>query len=734
MTGSAESSANSDLALQSAETASARAHHGAEALRGLADVLLPWLDLFMRVYLGLAFLRIAIRGAVMGIPMAMAVGGSGFFDALLASPFGFTVQALCPVLLLAGVATRLVALPLVMQTFLLTSPDISSDLDHFRAALLLCVAVFGPGALSLDQLLGRGLDTSAIPGVGYYAAAGRLITEKLGPATLLALRVWVASGPAAAAWRGLGGVVPPEAFSVIPSVGVMTGPTGGAALAVTAALALGVGTRAAAVALILALPLAAIGQAGDVRLPWALLLCIVVSRGASSLSVDALLVALPFRRSDPIQHRDPHHIVVVGGGFGGIAAAKGLRGGDCRVTVVDRNNHHLFQPLLYQVATAALSPADIATPIRALFRSQRNASVRLDEAVGVLPAEREVLLVGGRRLAYDTLIIATGARHGYFGNDDWALHAPGLKSIDDATAIRGRLLAAFEQAETIDDPSLRRAWLTFVVVGGGPTGVELAGAIAELARHGLSGEFRSIDPASATILLVQAGPRILPAFPPSLSAEAAESLSDLGVDLRLNARVESVDGDGVVVSGARIAARTVLWAAGVEASPAAVWLDAKRDRAGRIVVEPDLTIPGHPEIFAVGDTAASNAWRGGGVPGPRACGAPGRRLRGAGHSRSAARPAGTPAVPLPPPRQPRHHWSAGSGRGLQRYSFSRRPRLVVVERRTHRLHLRWPQPRGRAARLGLGLPYIATRHAPDHLWTISGGGQAILMTRFGDSK
>ena len=648
MTGAAESSARSDFAQPSVETAAARAHRAAEALRGLADGLVPWLDLFVRAYLGLTFLRIAIRGAVMGIPMAMAVGGSGFFDAFLASPFGFTVQALCPVLLIAGAATRLVAVPLVIQEVLLTSPTGSSDLAHFRAALLLLIVMFGPGGLSVDRLLGRGLDTSAIPGVGPYAAAGRALTDKIGPAALLILRVWVASGPAAAAWHGLGGIAPVEALGFVPSVESATGLISWAAFALAAALALGLGTRAAAVALLLALPLAAMGQVGGARLPWALLLCTIALRGAGVLSLDALLAALPFRRSHPTHHRDSHHVVVVGGGFGGIASAKGLCGAHCRVTVVDRNNHHLFQPLLYQVATAALSPADIATPIRALLRNQRNASVRLDEAAGILPVGRELLLVGGRRLAYDTLIIATGARHGYFGNDGWALHAPGLKSIDDATAIRGRLLAAFEQAETADDPDVRRAWLTFVVVGGGPTGVELAGAIAELARHGLSGEFRSIDPDSAAILLVQAGPRLLPAFPPSLSDEAAQSLSSLGVDLRLDARVESADGDGVVVSGVRITARTVLWAAGVEASPAAVWLDAVRDRAGRIVVEPDLTVPGHPEIFVVGDTAASNAWRGSGVPGL----APAARQGGAYAARVIrARLRGRPA---PPPFRYRH--------------------------------------------------------------------------------
>ena len=639
---------DADLAPRLAGTVWASAGRAADLLRTLADTLLPWLDLSTRVYLGLAFLRIAVRGAVMGIPTAMAVGGGGAFDALLASPFGFTVQALCPVLLLMGAATRLAALALVMQALLLTSPGSASDLDHFRATLLLCVIVFGSGALSLDRLLGRGLDTSAIPGVARYTAMGRVLTDKLGPVALLAVRIWVASGPAAAAWRGLRGAMPTAILGSIPLVEVMTGPTGGAASMIAAALALGIGTRAAAVALLLALPIAAIGQDGDGRLPWALLLGLLVLRGAGPLSPDAILAALPFRRSDPAQRPDSHHVVVVGGGFGGIASAKGLSRAPCRVTLVDRNNHHLFQPLLYQVATAALSPADIATPIRAVLRRQRNASVRFDEVVGVSPGKRELLFAGGRRLAYDTLIIATGAGHGYFGNDSWAPHAPGLKSIDDATSIRGRLLAAFERAETVDDPDERRAWLTFVVVGGGPTGVELAGAIAELARHGLSGEFRSIDPASAAVLLVQSGPRILPAFSPSLSADAAASLVGLGVDLRLDSRVQSIDAEGVVVSGARIEARTVLWAAGVEASPAALWLDVARDRAGRIVVEPDLTVPGHPDIFAVGDTAASDGWRGVGVPGL----APAARQGGAYAARVVrARLRGRPA---PPPFRYRH--------------------------------------------------------------------------------
>lgn len=617
-------------------------------VHGLSDAFHPWFDLLVRAYLALAFLHIAIRGAVMGIPTTMAGMDGGVFDALLASPFGFTVQALCPVLLLAGVATRLAAVPLLIQALLLTYPGGTSDLDPFRAALLLCVVVFGPGALSIDRVLGRGLDTSAIPGVSTYSAVGRLLATTLGPSALLVLRIWIASGPAVAAWRGFGATVPSQVSDLVPSMGTMTGSAGVAALVVALAMASGIGARAGAFALLLAAPLDAIGWDGDARLPWTLLLGVVLFRGAGPLSLTALVTGSPNHRHAPVMVQGSHRVIVLGGGFGGIATARALRRVECDVTVVDRSNHHLFQPLLYQVATAALSPADIATPIRLLLRGQANASVRLDEAVGVSTGTREVLLAGGRRLPYDTLVLATGARHGYFGNEHWAHHAPGLKSIEDATAIRARLLAAFERAETADDPAERRPWLTFVVVGGGPTGVELAGAIAELARQGLGGEFRRIDPASATVLLVQAGPRLLPTFPPSLSAEAAEALVRLGVELRLEARVEGVDQDGVVVSGAKIKARTVLWAAGVEASPAAIWVDAGRDRSGRAVVEPDLTLPGYPEIFAVGDTAAPPAGPGGSVPGL----APAARQGGAYAARVIrARLEGRPP---PPPFRYRH--------------------------------------------------------------------------------
>lgn len=296
-------------------------------------------------------------------------------------------------------------------------------------------------------------------------------------------------------------------------------------------------------------------------------------------------------------------VVIVGAGFGGLAAAKRLAGKAVDVTVVDRRNHHLFQPLLYQVATAALSPADIAAPIRSILSEARNIRVVLDEVVGIDPSKRLVELESGASLDYDWLILATGARHSYFGRDDWAANAPGLKSIEDATAIRRTILLALERAETETDPEKRRALLTFVVIGAGPTGVEMAGAIAELARRAVSRDFRSITPHCSRVILIEAGERVLSAFPSSLSDAATQSLEDLGVEVRLRSPVCDIGSGYVQLGNELILGRTIVWAAGVQASPAADWLDAEHDTSGRIFVEADLRVTGHKRIFAIGDTA-----------------------------------------------------------------------------------------------------------------------------------
>jgi NADH:ubiquinone reductase (H+-translocating) len=307
-------------------------------------------------------------------------------------------------------------------------------------------------------------------------------------------------------------------------------------------------------------------------------------------------------------NRGQPHVIIVGGGFGGLAAARALKDAPVRVILLDRMNHYVFQPLLYQVATAGLSPADIAAPIREVLRKQLNATVALLEVTRVDADRRQVFfsyLDGEERsLPYDYLILATGVQQSYFGHDEFAPFAPGLKSIADAEAIRAKLLKAFEIAEIEVDPAQHRDLLTFVLVGAGPTGVEMAGAIADMVRGMLKSDFRRIDPRSARIILIEGGPRILPAFSERLSRKAHTRLTRMGVEIRTNARVEHVDAEGVVVGGERIASRTVLWTAGVTPSPAAQWLKAEADHAGRVRVLPDLSVPGRPEIFVVGDTTS----------------------------------------------------------------------------------------------------------------------------------
>jgi NADH dehydrogenase len=307
-------------------------------------------------------------------------------------------------------------------------------------------------------------------------------------------------------------------------------------------------------------------------------------------------------------------VVIVGAGFGGLEAAKALANAPVEITVIDQHNHHCFQPLLYQVASAALSPAEIAWPIRAVLRKQKNARVILTEVRGVDRATRHVL-TDAAEIPYDDLVLATGATHFYFGHDEWEPFAPGLKYLEDALKIRGRILLAFEHAEIATREDERHRLMTFAIIGGGPTGVELAGAIAEIATDTLRSDFRSIDPRKARILLLEAGPRLLPAFPPVLASYAETALRRAGVEVRTSAMVIGCDAGGVMLTNERVAAATAIWAAGVAASPAATWLSADHDRNGRIIVAPDLSVPGAEGVFAIGDTAAVLDPNGKPVPG-----------------------------------------------------------------------------------------------------------------------
>ena len=301
---------------------------------------------------------------------------------------------------------------------------------------------------------------------------------------------------------------------------------------------------------------------------------------------------------------EPHHVVIVGGGFAGLTAARELDDPGFRVTLVDRHNHHLVQPLLYQVATAGLSAPDIAAPLRHILRRQDNVEVLLGEVTGIDAAQRRVTLAEGNTIAYDTLLLASGATHSYFGHDAWAAHAPGLKTVDDALQLRRKLLLAFEHAEAANDPEAQAAWLSFAIIGGGPTGVELAGTLAEIARHTLRNEFRHIDPRQAQVRLIEAGPRVLPSFPPDLSERARAQLVRLGVEVITGTPVTGIDANGYALGDTFVRARTVVWAAGVAASPLGRLLDVPLDRAGRVLVEDDLSVPGHPDIFVAGDLAS----------------------------------------------------------------------------------------------------------------------------------
>lgn len=313
--------------------------------------------------------------------------------------------------------------------------------------------------------------------------------------------------------------------------------------------------------------------------------------------------------------RNLHHVVIVGAGFGGLETTYRLAGAPVRITLIDRRNHHLFQPLLYQVATASLSTSEIAWPIRYLVRHRPEVTTLFATVTGIDAANRRVLLEDGTEVTYDSLVLATGARHAYFGHDEWEPFAPGLKTLEDATTLRRRILVAFERAERESDAAKRAALMTFVIIGAGPTGVELAGTIADMARATLPPDFRNIDTQKARVVLIEAGPRVLAGFPDDLSAYALKSLMRIGVDVVLGQPVTDCNADGVVYGGKQLEAKTIIWAAGVRASRAAEWLGAPADRAGRLQVAPDLTVPGHPEIFAIGDTVTIPAWNGQPVPG-----------------------------------------------------------------------------------------------------------------------
>jgi len=543
--------------------------------------------------------RLALAKAFFALGMFPGIGAAADFPT--AWPM-IIVQVIGPVLMAIGLLVRPVALLMLVLTLRAQFSGATQEEHLFWATLFGWYVVRGPASLSLDRLLSKGMKHSPLPLATLAIAAGDWVNRAIGPLYVLAIRLWLAAALAVPAPSHT--MLPAMQGGMLPSQWLVIG---------AVLLALGLCTPVVAAVLFVAgsgMAMAGSGHGMTIYEP--LLLALLGTSGAGRYSLDHLIGR--WARSAVRLHPDMPHVVIVGAGFGGMACAAALRHEPVRVTLIDRENYHLFQPLLYQVATAALSPADITTPVRAAFRDNARMRVLRGTVTAVDTAARRVI-ADGHAIAYDTLVLATGATHGYFGHEEWAGYAPGLKSVPDATSIRSRILDAFEKAESTEDAALQRILLTFLICGAGPTGVEMAGAIAELAHNGMAKDFRNFDPASARILLVQAGPRVLPQFGERLSAVARSSLEALGVEVHTDSRVELIDGDGVVVNGERIAAGTVLWAAGVVASPAAAWLGAEADRTGRIRVGPDLSVPGHPDIFAIGDTALSLAWDGQPVPG-----------------------------------------------------------------------------------------------------------------------
>jgi len=533
---------------------------------------------------------------------------------------GVTVEIVGSVLLALGFMTRYAALALLTLSVTSLVVDGPSDSQLCCAALFGWYAVQGAGPFSVDAVLRQGLADSALPVAPRIVAGSKWIRAHLTPLYLSLMRIWLALALLAAA---------PPAFirsSGLPPVLFMWLPLGLAEHIpvafgwIGALLLLGLGTRYLGALLITAVLANAMMDARGTDAVYLLVICAVIAiQGGGRLSLDHAISTLidqylPTLMRDPRALKNLPRVVIVGAGFGGVSCAEALRSVAVSVTLIDRVNYHLFQPLLYQVATAALSPGDIATPVRQLFRDAFNIRVLLGTVTGVDSLAR-VIRTEENAIPYDYLVLATGATHSYFGKDAWAPFAPGLKGVADALEIRRRILTAFERAEAATDAKERAAFMTFLVVGGGPTGVELAGAIAELARFGMAKEFRTFDPADARVILVQSTPRVLPTFAESLSAIAQRSLEKLGIEVLLGSRVDVIDRDGVWVGERRITARTVLWAAGVAASPAAKWLEADADSAGRIRVGPDFSVRGIPDVFAIGDTVVINGWNGQPVPG-----------------------------------------------------------------------------------------------------------------------
>jgi NADH dehydrogenase/putative oxidoreductase len=594
----------------------------AKLYSGGAEIAWPFTDLFVRFAIAQFFIRsglVKFTNWDTALLLATEEYPVSWMEPATAAALGIGIELIGPALLVLGLLTRPAALAMGILTVVAQIYYIPTTTNLFLIAMLAWYAIYGPAALSLDRLLSSGLRNSAIPFTGQLATVSDFMRDTLAPVTMLAIRLWLALAMVAA----VGWFEPSIALATWLPIGSFAGIPDWLVITFAAMLIIGWMTSLVSFALLLAIGAVVIsGAHPDITFYPVLLLAIYDGRGPGIPSVDDAFASwmekhiLFDRDYKDIPDRWPH-IVVVGAGFGGLAAVNRLKRLPVRITLIDKHNYHLFQPLLYQIASGTLNPADIAVPIRSLFKEDGNVRV-VKGAVSGIDTDQQSITFGkdDQTLSFDKLVIATGASHSYFGKDHWGKYAPGLKTIEDGVSVRSAILDAFEQAESIDDEDRIRRLLNFVIVGAGPTGVELAGAIAELARVSVSREFRTVDPASARVALVQSGPRILPQFPEELSRQAAKSLELLGVEIRTNSRVTDISCDHVQVGDdERIDTETVLWAAGVVASPAAQWLKADADRSGRVIVDEYLRFGGNENVFVIGDTAGSMAWDGNPVPG-----------------------------------------------------------------------------------------------------------------------
>ena len=537
-----------------------------------------------------------------------------WMSAVSAAYTGAIIEVLGGALFILGLASRMAATAMLLLVMVSHIYYISIDLNLIWMWFLLWVIVSGPGGFSFDAFFARATRRSHSYLIRGFMALFQFLSTRVHGVLQLVFRLLLA----AAAYN----VVPgnnPLLEQFIPTLPI-AGLSESVMMPIALCLFAGMATRWLSLVIAIIMYWSMVDDISVLSWLWSASFVLLATLGAGTVSVDYLLgrlaktfFELGFPETEQEQQALPH-IVIIGAGFGGIACARRFKQANVRVTLIDKRNHHLFQPLLYQVATTVLAPSDIAVPIREIFRLQKNVTVLMDEITGIDRDSKQVLL-GDKKISFDYLVLSTGAKHNYFGHDEWVDFAPGLKRVEDATEIRRRVLMAFERADGAQSEEERAALMTFIVIGAGPTGVEMAGAIAELAHFGMEHDFRNINPVDARVILVDSGDRVLATFNSELSVKAEEALIDLGVEVFHKTRATDINELGVQLGDDFVESKSVVWAAGVVASPAAKWLGEKGDRAGRLIVDEYLNVPDDTSIFAIGDTALAMAWEGNPVPG-----------------------------------------------------------------------------------------------------------------------